>query len=327
MSQNNVEANQTKTIIVNGYATADITSEALARWANNLTYVSFYSYGFNRNGELVPINDAALIQDAYNLDVAPLMVLTPIDESGTYSYDLLRVLFTEPAMRDRLINNITNVVFEKKYYGVVFNFGYIAPGDKEQFIITVSKTSARLNAIGALVIVSIVPGINDEGIDYISLGKAANFVELRTFQWEGIYSPPAAVTSVDLLEEMLALIITRIDSNKILLGLPNYGLDWILPHVPGESTASIISNPEAIELAEQFKVEIQFDVVSRAPFYRYTNGSGRVHEVWFEDIRSLRAKLELVNQFNLAGISIWTIMNPFPAGIQMIDEMFTVYQV
>lgn len=327
MSRNNVQVSQLRTIIVNGYATADITSDALARWADTLTYVSYYSYGFNRNGELIPINDAALIQDAYNLEIAPLMVLTPIDGSGAYSYELLKVLFTDPAMRDRMINNIATIVSEKRYYGVVFNFGYIAPEDKDQFIITVSKTSARLNARGNLVIVSIVPGINDQGIDYDALGKAANLVELRTFQWEGVYNPPAAVISVDKLEEMLATIITRIDPHKVLMGLPNYGLEWVLPHVPGETAAQIISNIEAMEKAEQFNAEIQFDEIAQAPFYRYTNGRGFLHEVWFEDIRSMSAKLELVDQFDLAGIGIWTIMNPFPVGIQMINEMFTVYQV
>jgi spore germination protein len=256
-----------------------------------------------------------------------MMVLTPFDETGTYRYDLLKTLFTNPAMRDRLINNIVLTVLEKGYYGVVFNFGYIAPGDKDQFIITVSKTSARLNARGALVIVTVVPGVNDEGIDYIALGKAANFVDLRPFRWEAVQEPPAAVTSVEILAEMLAFIIARIDSSKILLGLPNYGLNWMLPHVPGESAASMVSNIEALELAESAGAEILFDQISMAPYYRYTNGQGNIHEVWFEDMRSMRAKLELVNQFDLAGVSIWTIMDPFPAGMQMLDEMFTVYQV
>lgn len=327
MSGKNVKSSQIRSIIVNGYATATITTEALARWADHLTYVSYYSYGYNSNGDLVPINGDAQIRDAYNLGVAPLMVLTPFNESGTYSYDLLKVLFTDPAMRDRLINNIVLTVIEKNYYGVVFNLGYIAPEDKDQFIITVSKTSARLNQRGALVIVSIVPGVNDEGIDYVSLGQAANLVELRTFQWEGIYGPPTAVASVEKVQEFLSLIITRIDSHKILMGLPNYGLDWTLPHVPGETLAKMISNIEAAEIAERTGAVIQYDEIAHSHHYQYTNSLGSIHEVWFDDARSTSVKLELVNQFDLAGISIWTIMNPFPVGIQMLDEMFTVYKV
>jgi len=210
---------------------------------------------------------------------------------------------------------------------VVFNLGYIAPEDKDQFIITVSKTSARLNRRGALVIVSIVPGVNDEGIEYESLGQAANLVELRTFQWEGIYGPPTAIASVEIVQELLSLIITRIDSHKILMGLPNYGLDWTLPHVPGETVAQMISNIEAAELAERTDAVIQYDEIAHAHHYQYTDRLGSIHEVWFDDVRSTGVKLELVNQFDLAGISIWTIMNPFPAGIQLLNEMYTVYKV
>lgn len=311
---------------MNGYATADISAGALARWADHLTYVSYYSYGFNTQGDLVPMNNEVQIQAAYRFGIAPLMVVTPFNEAGEYSYDLLRMLFTNPEMRDHLINNIVLTVLEKNYYGVVFNLGYIAIADREQFIITVSKTSARLNAKGLLVIASVVLGVRDEGIDYAALGNAANFVELRAFQWEGIYGHPSAVISVDNLEVMLSYIITLIDSKKILLGLPNFGLHWILPHVPG-GAAEMISNVEAMEQAERVGAKIQFDVTSQSPFYRYTNGAGIIHEVWFDDVRSTRAKLELVNQFELAGISIWTIMNPFPAGTQMLDEMFTVFKI
>jgi spore germination protein len=237
---------QKKTIFVNGYATADITQEQLLQWAENLTYVSCYSYGFNIDGSLIPADDENLIRYAFESGVAPLLVITPINESGTYSYALLKEVFTNPRMRDRFINNIFLTVIEKNYYGAVFNFGDIAAEDREEFTITVSKTAARLNRMGALVMVSLITATNDVGIDYVSLNRAANFIELRTFPLE-----------------------RELDPRTILLELPNYGYD----------------------------------------------------------AGSLHARLELVNSYDLAGVSIWTIMNPFPAGIAAINEMFTVFKV
>jgi spore germination protein len=240
-----IGALQKKTIIVNGYATADITQEQLRQWADTLTYVSCYSYGFNLEGDLIPVSDENLIRYAYEDGVAPLLVITPVNESGTYSYELLKEVFTNPRMRDRFINNIVLTVLEKQYYGAVFNFGYIAAEDRDQFVITVSKTAARLNRMGALVMVSLIMGMNNAGIDYVSLSRAANFIELR------------------------AADVLPIDQGKILLELPN-------------------------------------------------NSS---------DVSGLRARLELVASYELAGVSIWTIMEPFPAGIAAINEMFTVFKV
>lgn len=328
MSSQNISISQDKReIIVNGYATSDINREQMARWANNLTFVSYYTYGFNVKGELIPIeNEDALIKIAYESGVTPLMVLTPIDENGEYSYDLVRVVISDPVIRDRLINNIFLTVTDKDYVGVVFNFGYIAPRDSEQFVITVSKTRARLNARAYMVIVSLTPGVNDAGINYESLGRAANFLELRTFFWEQAFATPAAVSPIDKTREMLAMMITVVDPQWILLGLSNYGLDWKLPYVQG-SAAELISHEEAQEWASRIGAEIQYDVTVQAPHYSYINSSGSRHIVWYEDARSIIAKLGLVNEFNLAGISIWTIMNPFPAGIAAIEEMFTVFKV
>lgn len=317
-------AQEKREIFVNGYATPDITREQLARWADDLTYVSYYSYGYTMQGELVPIDDASLIQASYDSGVGPLMVLTPFDENGQYSYELVRVLFTDPRVRDRLINNVVMTVTNKNYLGFIFNFGYIAPEDSEEFVVTVAKTAARLNRRGNLVIVSLTPGINDEGINYESLGRAANFLELRMFHWEQVYEAPGPVSPVDRARELLSVITAKVNPRAILLGISNYGYVWTLPY---GAAAERISQEEAAERAIRAGVPVEYDEIVQAPHYSYTTPEGVNQVVWYEDERSVRAKLSLVDEFNLSGISIWTIMNPFPAAIAAIDEMFLVFKI
>ena len=322
-----ISALQRREIIVNGYATPQITAEQLTQWAADITYVSYFSYGYNMNGELVAINDKNLISEAEKRSVAPLMVLTPFDETGAYSYDLVRKVFTEPLMRDRLINNVVITATEKNYYGVVFNFGYIAAEDDQQFVITVSKSAARLNRRGKLVIVSIITGINDAGIDYEALGRAANFIELRTFRSEQDQGPPTAISPIDRVRETVSQVAALVDPRFILLGLPNYGYDWALPYIQGRTAAETISNAEAVDRAGRTGAAIQYNDTVQSPHFNYTDSTGAIHEVWFDDERSTRVKLELVYEYNLAGVGIWTIMNPFPAGTRIINEMFTVMKV
>jgi hypothetical protein len=95
--------------------------------------------------------------------------------------------------------------------------------------------------------------------------------------------------------------LTRIPPEKIYLGIPNYGYDWRLPYVSGESRAKSISNVEAVELARRYGAEILFDEVAESPYFNYTDEEGGLHEVHFEDARSISAKLSLLSEYSLYG--------------------------
>ncbi len=295
MTQRSINTVQEKrTIIVNGYAREDITREQLAIWAPNLTYVSYCSYGFTPEGDLIPLDDEQLIQIAFSSGVAPLMVLNPFDQNGEYQYEAVESVLTNPVVRDRLTNNIVLTVMEKNYYGVIFNFGYIPIRNKESFVVTIAKVSTRLNRGGTMAIVSLVPGVNDAGIDYRGLGRAANFLELRTSYRDQAYERTSERSPMERIRDALDNVTAEVDSRSILLALC----------VPVEHDASV-----------------------QAPKYFHTAPSGTEHVVWLENESSIGIKLDLVDEFELAGISIYTIMGPFPALREGIQQRFSVFKV
>ena len=106
--------------------------------------------------------------------------------------------------------------------------------------------------------------------------------------------------------------LTQIPREKLRMGIPNYGYDWTLPFVRGESRARTLGNVEAAAQAAEVGAEIQFDETAQAPFYHYVQ-EGNTHEVWFEDARSLRAKYGLMEELGLEGAGVWQIMQLFRA--------------
>lgn len=330
----NIRALQNRSIIVNGYAYPFINQTTLQQWTDSLTYLSSFSYGFNRNGDLIPLSDENLILTAYRNGVGPVMVITPLDEEGNFSNELASYVLNNVAVRNRLINNIFNTVVSKDYVGVDFDFEFLFADDADEYVTLVSQTQERLNAIGAVTLVALAPktyteqpGLLYEGHDYVGLGEAADYSLLMTYEWGYTYGPPMAVAPINNVREVLDYGITQIPPNKILMGIPNYGYDWTLPFVQGESEAENITNVEAVERAAIVGAEIQFDETAQTPFYEYTDNQGRQHVVWFEDERSLRAKLELVDEYGLAGVSFWTVMNPFPAAPRLLNEMYDVVKL
>ena len=132
-----------------------------------------------------------------------------------------------------------------------------------------------------------------------------------------------AVAPLPSVRRVLDYAVTRIPPEKILLGFPNYGYDWTLPYAAGTTRAQSISNVYAAELAAEVGAEIRFDESAQTPFFRYTQ-DGAVHEVWFEDARSCRAKFALVPEYGFRGVGYWNFIRPFPVSFLLLEESFAL---
>ncbi len=136
-----------------------------------------------------------------------------------------------------------------------------------------------------------------------------------------------ATAPLNNVRRVLDYGVSVIPREKILMGIPNYCYDWPLPFVRGETQAESLSNQEAIERAAQYNVIIQFDEQAQAPFYFYTDAQGVEHVVWFDDARSMDAKLRLIPEYNLRGAGVWQIMAFFPALWMVVNQLFTVERI
>ena len=85
--------------------------------------------------------------------------------------------------------------------------------------------------------------------------------------------------------------------------------------------ATTIGNVEAITIAADNGAKIQFDETAMTPFFNYTN-NGIAHEVWFEDVRSMQAKFNLVDEYDLHGLGYWQIMRLFRANWLLLADKF-----
>ena len=167
------------------------------------------------------------------------------------------------------------------------------------------------------------PGLLYEGKDYGGLGAAADEVLLMAYEWGYTYGPAMAVAPLNKVRQVIEYALTEIPPEKINLGIPNYGYDWILPYVRGESRAVTIGHVEAVQIAIENDVSIQFDETAQSPYFTYIR-DGKEHEVWFEDVRSLQAKFNLLKEYDLKGIGVWQIMRLFRAMWLLYADMFYV---
>lgn len=316
----------------NGYAYPFIARETLDVTLPYLSELSIFSYGFTPEGRLLPPQLPVdwMIEAAGQTNTKSILTLTPFGEDGQFNNNLIHSLVNNVSAMATLTSQLLDVMREKGYAGVDVDFEYILREDRDAFTTFVADLTRAMNAEGYQVSVALAPktsseqkGLLYEGKDYGGLGAAANQVLLMTYEWGYTYGPPMAVAPINKVRQVVEYAVTQIPVSKINLGIPNYGYDWPLPFVQGESKATTIGNVEAVQIAVAHGAAIQFDETAKSPFFRYEE-DGVEHEVWFEDVRSLQAKFDLVEEFGLRGVGYWQIMRLFIANWRLLESRFLI---
>lgn len=305
-------------LATNGYAYSNIRDETLARTLPFLSFLTPFTYGFTAEGELISPEDNRLVSKAREYGTTPVMMLSSLNDKGRFDNTLTSMLLNDEDLQDVLLDNIVANMNILGYRALDVDFEYIFPEERDKFTAFIAKAKEKLAPYGYQVWVALAPktssdqtGLLYEAHDYKALGEIADKVLLMTYEWGYSRGPALPVSPLDKVREVAEYAVSQIDPDKIFLGLPNYGYDFTVPFDRNGPPARTISSEEAIRLAIDTGSEILFDEKSQTPYFYYTR-DGQQHEVHFEDVRSVKAKLALANELGLFGVGVWNIMNFFP---------------
>lgn len=320
-----------QTALVTGYAYPFGDRGIIQRTLPYLSGLIPFTYGIRPDGTLVEPDDRTLIAAAQQLGVTPTMHLSTLTDEGNFDSALASLVLNDPEVQDILVSNILSTMRSRGYQALDVDFEFIPGRDAVPYAQFITRMKELLNPRGWPVIVALAPktsadqpGLLYEGHNYRLLGEAANLVLLMTYEWGYTYGPPLAVAPLPNVRRVVEYALTEIPAKKILLGIPNYGYDWTLPYVQGESRATSISNQYAVTLAGDNNAVIEYNQTAQSPFFRYFDPTGREHEVWFEDARSIRAKLSLISEYSLAGTGYWNLNRPFPQNWLVLSSHYRI---
>lgn len=328
------EGEKIGSIYVSAYSYTFISDYLLRSCLPYLSYLIPFTYGISIMGSLVNLNDIRLIETANEYGVASIMHLSTLTENDTFSTERAASILGSESATDFLIQAIIKNIQTKGYQGLDIDFEYLGQFQAQNYADFVSATAQSLNPLGYPVWVALAPKSSDnqrgllyEGHDYALLGNAANYVFLMTYEWGYKYSSPQAVAPMPSVRRVLDYAVTKVSPDKIFFGIPTYGYDWPLPYIEGQTAATSISNVTAIDLARKYGAKINYDETVQSPWFNYVDESGVVHEVWFEDARSINSKLMLANEYGFRGVGYWDLLRPFPQNWLVLNSLYDIISV
>ncbi|OGO87501.1 MAG: hypothetical protein A2Y24_01265 [Clostridiales bacterium GWE2_32_10] len=228
--------------------------------------------------------------------------------SNQFDSKVAKSLLEVSENRTRLINNILVEIKKYGYAGICIDIECIYPSDRDYMTEFMKELYITLQPKGYLVTIDLPAKTYDDkagawqgAFDYKALAQYADQFVLMTYDEHYPQGMPGSIASKGWVEDVVEYATSVIPKEKILLGLAAYGYDW------SKSGTKAYSTSKAYSVARIFGATINWDPISASAYYKYTDNKGIEHVVWFENENSIVSKLNIVNDYNLQGVSIWEL--------------------
>ncbi|WP_438444384.1 S-layer homology domain-containing protein [Gorillibacterium sp. sgz5001074] len=234
------------------------------------------------------------------------------------------------ANREALASSIAEAVLRYRLDGVNVDLENLTEQDRDAYTDLVRLLRQKLPAGTEL---SVAIAANPAGwtkgwqasYDLPGLAAASDYLMLMAYDehWEG--DPvPGPVASLAWVEKSVQAALRAVPAEKLVLGIPFYGRFW---KEGGGITGAGIPNKTAEALAARFGVTPSYDAAVQAAVFTMTVAPEETnppvvnsrklepgtYTVWYDNERSIKAKLDLVGKYGLKGTGIWALSQETPA--------------
>jgi spore germination protein YaaH len=235
--------------------------------------------------------------------------------SGNPNYTYLAL--TEPKVEAQHIATLLQLVQQNNFDGIDIDYEGLGRENRDVFTAFVKQLTTSFHANHKLVAVTVEASVDDSvPMDWYAIGQVADQLRVMVYDYHAATTgAPGPIAPIGWLQEILDYAQKSVSSDKLVIGLGNYGYDWTAPTTPGASWQGTgVSYDQATALAKQYDKTINrqsgvdargYDIGS-VPEFTYVDSSGAQHDVWFEDKESLQAQVNLAEQYQPAGIIFWT---------------------
>ena len=223
--------------------------------------------------------------------------------------DTTSEILNDYKLRESLINRIVLLTTNYNLDGINIDFENMKESDKNMFSQFLIELAPRLKEYGKVLSVDVTAPDGSPNwslcYDRINIGQVADYIIFMGYDQYGISSPKEGTTAgADWVEVNVNKFIgtqEEVDKDKLILGMPFYTRLWKEKDGEIESTVVWMKN---IDSKLPAGVEKKWNEDLKQYYVEYEQ-NGYTYKMWIEDEKSIKAKFDIMNKYNLAGAAYW----------------------
>ena len=230
-----------------------------------------------------------------------------VSNSELGDLDAVSKLLSTYENREYLIDNILDELIDAGVDGVNIDFENMYQADKDNYSRFLIELAPRLRESGLTLSVDVTAPDGSETwslcFDRNVIGQVADYIIFMGYDQNGVSGAKAGtVAGCDWVELNIKKFLGQegVSEDKLILAMPFYTRLW--KETDGTLTSSVV-NMRSVTIPDG--VEKTWDENTKQYYIEYEQ-NGTTYKMWIEDEESLKAKLNLINQYDLAGGAFWS---------------------
>ncbi len=222
--------------------------------------------------------------------------------------DVVHRIISNPAKREKFINEIISVLEKNGFDGVSTDFEELQEQRNETLVSFQKELYEKLHAKHLLVTQNIVP-FNDD-YNLTELSKYNDYIIVMAYDQYSDNTDPGPICHQKWIEGAIDRVAKKIPPQKLILALAGFGYDWPVTEegkLLKGATAEAKSYQEALTLALSYDGKIDFDNDSYNLHFDYDDEKGKPHEVNFTDAATTFNSMRFAAEYGLSGVALWRL--------------------
>jgi len=239
--------------------------------------------------------------------------------------DRLDQILSDAAVQAKHIENIINLINENGYDGVEIDYESLkGSSDRTAYTAFMTALSEKLHQNNKILATALHAKESDKGTwegpetqDWAALNEIADQLSIMTYDYHWSTSEAGDIAPLSWMRSVLNYAKTTLDPQKTYLGIHLYAYDWV------DESANDLVYSDVAELINKYQPQIKTSEEGEK-YFTYSKDEEN-HTVYFADNETIINRIQLVNEYNLAGISLWRLGQEDPKIWQTISNVLKTY--